>query len=255
MGALPTTMNGSADLPYLSVIVPTLNESNHIDAVLADVLKGDALEVIVSDGGSWDDTLRRAAVYDVRMCQGVPGRSHQMNRGAAVARGAYYLFLHADSRLPDGFDRIIRRVLADASVAAGAFSLGIEAAAGKMRLVAWGSNLRSRLLGLPYGDQGIFLRASRFHHCGGFPELPIMEDFALMRRLRRWGRIVTTPEQIRTSPRRWLRQGVLRTTLINQAIIAAYLLGVSPERLLRWYQGGRGSSRSSADPKRSDQAP
>ena len=82
-----------------------------------------------------------------------------------------------------------------------------------------------------------------------------MEDFALMRRLRRWGRIVTTPEQIRTSPRRWLRQGVLRTTLINQAIIAAYLLGVSPERLLRWYQGGRGSSRSSADPKRSDQAP
>ena len=225
--------------PYLSVIIPTLNEAAHIDAVLAGVLKGEGLEVIVSDGGSHDGTLERAADCGARTCRAPIGRARQMNVGAAAARGTLYLFLHADSRLPVGFDRVIRRVLSDSGVAAGAFSLGIDAEARSMRMVAWGANLRSRIFGLPYGDQGIFLRASRFHRCGGFPDLPIMEDFVLMRRLRKTGAIVTAPDRILTSPRRWRRQGVLRTTLVNQAIILAYLSGVPAHRLRRWYRRPR----------------
>jgi rSAM/selenodomain-associated transferase 2 len=232
-------MTALAGDPPLSVIIPTLNEAAHIDAVIGDLLRGDVQEVIVVDGGSCDDTLQRAAVHGVRTCQGPAGRARQMNQGAALAQGTYFFFLHADSRLPPGFDGVIRRVLADGGVAAGAFSLGIAGEAAGLRMVTGGANLRSRLFGMPYGDQGIFLRAARFQRCGGFPDLPIMEDFALMRRLRREGRIVTVPEQILTSSRRWRRQGILRTTLINQAIIAAYLLGVSPKRLRRWYQGPR----------------
>ncbi len=232
-------MTEPAERPNLSVIIPTLDEAPHIDAVLADVLQGERLEVIVVDGGSRDATLARAARYGVRTCRAAAGRAHQMNRGAALARGALFFFLHADSRLPAGFDGVIRRVLSDRRVAAGAFSLGIEAGTRSMRMVARGANLRSRILGLPYGDQGIFLRASRFKRCRGFPDLPIMEDFVLMRRLAKTGAIVTVPECIMTSPRRWRRQGVLRTTLVNQAIIVAYLLGIPADRLRRWYRRPR----------------
>ena len=232
-------MTEPAERPYLSVIIPTLDEALHIDAVLADVLTGERLEVLGVDGGSRDATLERAALFGVRTCRAPAGRARQMNLGAAMARGTFLFFLHADSRLPAGFDRVIRRVLADSRVAAGAFSLEIDAADRRLRMVAWGANLRSRVFGLPYGDQGLFLRASRFQLCGGFPDLPIMEDFVLMRRLRKMGSIVTVPERILTSPRRWRDQGVLRTTLINQAIVMAYLLGIPADRLRRWYRRPR----------------
>lgn len=223
-------------VPRLSVIIPTLNEATHIDRVLEDVLQGEALEVIVADGGSSDSTVEQASALGARIHQGLPGRARQMNQGAALARGTIFFFVHADSRLPAGFDRVIRRELAAANVAAGAFSLGIDAASKKIRIVEYWANLRSHYLGLPYGDQGMYIRAALFHRCGGFPELPIMEDFAMMRHLRKTGRIVTAPERIHTSSRRWRRMGVLRTTLINQAIIAGFLLGASAERLSRWYR-------------------
>jgi len=236
-------------VPRLSVIIPTLNEAAHIDRVLDDVSQGEALEVIVADGGSTDITVEKASARGARLCQGPPGRARQMNQGAAMARGALYFFLHADSRLPAGFDRVIRRELDTATVAAGAFSLGIDADSKKIRIVAYWANLRSHYLGLPYGDQGMFIRAARFQQCGGFPELPIMEDFAMMRHLRKTGRIVTVPERIYTSSRRWRHMGVLRTTLINQAIITGYMLGVPAERLSRWYRRSRGldSSHRSRD--------
>jgi rSAM/selenodomain-associated transferase 2 len=232
-------MTASAIPPFLSVIIPTLNESAHIDGVLQDLSHGDATEIIVADGGSRDTTVEQAAAHNVRICQGLAGRARQMNQGAALARGTILFFLHADSRLPAGFDRVIRRTLDAAHVVAGAFSLGIDADYGKMRMVAYWANLRSRYLGMPYGDQGLFLKAVRFHQCGGFPELPIMEDFAMMQRLRKTGRIVTVRERLYTSPRRWRRLGVLRTTLTNQAIIAGYLLGVPADRLSRWYRQSR----------------
>jgi len=226
-------------LPLLSVIIPTLNESAHIDGVLQDLSHGEATETIVADGGSRDTTVEQAAARNAHICQGLAGRARQMNQGAALARGEILFFLHADSRLPTGFDRVIRRTLDAAHVAAGAFSLGIDADGQKMRMVEYWANLRSRFLGMPYGDQGLFLKAARFHRCGGFPELPIMEDFAMMQHLRKTGRIVTVPERLYTSPRRWRRLGVLRTTLTNQAIIAGYLLGVPADRLSRWYRRSR----------------
>jgi len=231
-------------VPCLSVIIPTLNEAAHIDRVLEDVSQGEAIDVIVVDGGSTDTTVEQASARGARICQGLPGRARQMNQGAAMARGALFFFLHADSRLPTGFDQVIRRELDAPNIAAGAFSLGIDAAAKKIRIVEYWANLRSHYLGLPYGDQGMYIRATLFHQCGGFPELPIMEDFAMMRHLRKTGRIVTAPERIYTSSRRWRRMGVLRTTLINQAIIIGYLLGVSADRLSRWYRRSRGLDRA-----------
>jgi len=159
-----------------------------------------------------------------------------MNRGAFLARGDLYFFLHADSRLPRGYDSIIRRTLEDDDVAGGAFSLGIDAVSPGLRFIEKWANLRSRWLGLPYGDQGLFLTAARFRACGGFPDLPIMEDVVMIGRLKRTGRIRTVPERLHTSPRRWRRLGVLRTTLLNQAILIGFLLGVSPQRLVRWYR-------------------
>ena len=153
-----------------------------------------------------------------------------------MANGNLLFFLHADSRLPVGYDRIIRRTLASSSVVAGAFSLGIAADTPKFRMVEYWANLRSRYMGLPYGDQGFFLRAALFHQVGGFPDLPIMEDYAMMLLMRKYGHIVTVPERLYTSPRRWLRLGVWRTTLINQAIIMGYFLRISPHRLSRWYR-------------------
>lgn len=103
-----------------------------------------------------------------------------------------------------------------------------------LRLIERGVNWRSHFLQMPYGDQAIFLKAEIFHKIGSFPELPMMEDFELMRRLRRKGRLVTIPIPVITSARRWLQNGVIKTTLMNQIIILAYLLGVPPERIVHW---------------------
>ena len=232
-------MNQTSRKPLLSVIVPALNESSYIDRVLTDVAGGDALEVIVVDGGSVDTTVAKAKARGALVGRAPTGRARQMNKGAAMARGSIYLFVHADSRLPAGYDRLIRCALEDEGVAAGAFSLGIDADSSKFRFIETWANRRSIGLGMPYGDQGLFLRAERFRACGGFPDLPIMEDFVMIRRLRKTGRIVTVTERIYTSPRRWVRLGVLRTTIINQVIVLGFLLGVPVERLYRLYRSAR----------------
>ena len=220
----------------ISLIIPTLEEADNLGALLADVAPAGDIEVIVVDGGSRDDTVVQANRMGARVITGPPGRALQMNRGAAVARGRILFFVHADSRLPRGFGDLIRRALCRPGVVAGAFRLRIDAPGASLRFVEYWANLRSRHLKMPYGDQGFFLKADRFHQTGGFPALPIMEDFELMRRLRSRGRIVILPAAIRTSPRRWLNMGVARTTLINQIIVAAYLAGVPPQKLVRFYR-------------------
>jgi rSAM/selenodomain-associated transferase 2/rSAM/selenodomain-associated transferase 1 len=231
----------AAEQRWISVIVPALDEADRIGATLAAIPSQDDVEVIVVDGGSSDGTPRLAEAAGARVVSAAPPRARQMNLGAAAASGVIYLFLHADTLLPNGFADRVRRACADPSVAAGAFELAIDSTRRGVRAVERMANLRSRRLSLPYGDQAIFVDALRFWEQGGFPLIPIMEDYALVRRLARIGRIALVDQPVVTSGRRWEHLGIARTTLINQAIILAYHLGVEPEVLARWYRRRRRS--------------
>lgn len=220
----------------ISIIIPTLNEGANLQETLAPLSRA---EILVVDGGSSDRTVAIAAAFGAKVVKSLPGRSRQMNAGASVASGEILLFLHADTRLPDGFADAVREILAEPGTIAGAFRLRIEGDLAGLRWVERGVNWRSRYLQFPYGDQGLFLRADTFAKIGGFPDLPIMEDFELVRRLRRLGRVAIAATAIQTSGRRWQKLGVVKTTLINQIVIAGYLLGVSPDRLAQWYRQQR----------------
>ncbi|MFZ5562779.1 MAG: TIGR04283 family arsenosugar biosynthesis glycosyltransferase, partial [Thermodesulfobacteriota bacterium] len=164
------------------------------------------------------------------------GKALQMNAGANAATGGILLFLHADTRLPLGYDTHVRRAIENPKTSAGAFLLEID---GPGRALRWVEKLvafRSRVFSLPYGDQAIFVRRPVFDSLGRYPEIPIMEDFELMRRMRKKGHsIVLVPVPVYTDGRRWERLGVFRATVRNQRIILGYLLGVAPERLRQWY--------------------
>ncbi|TVQ12579.1 MAG: glycosyltransferase [Leptolyngbya sp. DLM2.Bin27] len=220
--------------PSISIVIPTLNEAQNLPRVLATTPVG--VEVVVADGGSTDRTREVARAWGARVIESTPGRSHQQNQGAAVATGSILLFLHADTRLPEGFDAAIRQTLAQPGVVAGAFRLTIDGPGRGLRWVEWGVNLRSRHLQMPYGDQAIFLRAEVFDQLGGFPDLPMMEDFELVRRLRKVGRVAIAPRAVVTSDRRWRNLGILRTTLANQVMVVGYLCGIDPPKLARWYR-------------------
>ncbi len=225
----------SSPFPRISVIIPTLNEADEIAETLASTHGASDVEVIVVDGGSQDKTVKVARSCGATVIASPPGRARQMNAGAAVAEGEVLLFLHGDTRLPRGFDDYVRQTLARPGTVAGAFELSVDGDLVGLRIMERLVNLRSRRLQLPYGDQAIFLSAALFWDMGGFPNMPIMEDIELVRRLRRQGRIVTAPVGILTSARRWEEIGILRATLINYTIPLAYYLGVSPSRLARWY--------------------
>ena len=160
-----------------------------------------------------------------------------MNAGAGEALGDILLFLHADTRLPQNWISMVRKALAEPGTAAGAFEIAINGNERGLRIIERLTNSRSRRLQLPYGDQAIFVKADLFGQIGGYSDLPIMEDFELVRRLRKFGRIITVPARVITSARRWRDRGIWRTTLINQAMILGYLTGISPARLVRWYYG------------------
>ena len=218
----------------ISIIIPTLNESATIARSLSSTRSASDVDVIVVDAGSRDETVELAISCGAKVISSAPGRARQMNAGAAVATGDVLLFLHADTCLSQGFDSHVRRIMAQPCAAAGAFELRIDAPLHGLRIIERLANWRSRRLHLPYGDQAIFLRADVFRDIGGFPEIPIMEDFELIRRLRRRGRIVIAPVPAVTSGRRWEELGLLRTTLINQGILLAYHLGMTPSHIARW---------------------
>ncbi|MFQ5737947.1 MAG: TIGR04283 family arsenosugar biosynthesis glycosyltransferase [Acidobacteriota bacterium] len=219
----------------ISVIIPTLNEAQNLAATLDSLGAARDIETIVVDGGSSDATVDIATRRGARILHSSPGRARQMNAGSSVARGRILLFLHADSQLPPDFDQHVRRLAAQPDVAAGAFELKIEGDGPGLRLIERVVRFRSKRLQTPYGDQAIFLRSALFKDLGGFPEMPIMEDFEFVRRLRRRGRIALAPAGVKTSARRWLRLGIWRTTVLNWWIVAAYCLGVPSHRLARWY--------------------
>jgi uncharacterized protein len=220
----------------LSIIIPTLNEADTVGETVAGIRPNRRTEIIVVDGGSRDGTAEIAESLGAKVLRTSPPKGAQMNAGAAEAGGDVLLFLHADTRLPENFEECVLAAAAQDGFCAGAFSLGIESSKEGLRLIEKVANWRSRFLQLPYGDQALFVSRNRFQAVGGYPNYPIMEDFVLIRRLKKKGKITILPQSVHTSPRRWQDLGIFRTWLLNQVIIVAYYLGISPRRLAQWYR-------------------
>jgi rSAM/selenodomain-associated transferase 2 len=163
-----------------------------------------------------------------------------MNAGASAASGEVFLFLHADTLLPENWAREVFSELSRPGAAAVAFTLSFSSRSWTLRTIEKLANLRSHLFQMPYGDQAIAVKATLFHELGGFRDLPIMEDWDLICRLRAKGRVRTAASRVMTSSRRWDTLGVLRTSALNQIVILGYVLGVSPSRLARLYDRGVG---------------
>jgi rSAM/selenodomain-associated transferase 2/rSAM/selenodomain-associated transferase 1 len=226
--------------PRISVVIPTLNEAANISEAVRRAQNARNVEVMVVDGGSHDDTTDIAGRLGVLVLVAEASRARQMNVGAMAATGNILLFLHADTLLPDGYDDQVRGALSLPDTAAGAFALGIDSPLPSLRIMEHVANWRSRFLQKPYGDQAIFMAAETFRTIGGYPDLPIMEDFELVRRLQKKGRIIVLPSPVTTSARRWLCVGVWKTWFVNQAAIAAYLCGIAPGTIARLYNRERG---------------
>jgi rSAM/selenodomain-associated transferase 2 len=223
----------------ISVVIPVLDEAAQLAAAIASARAPAVREVIVVDGGSADATPRVAREHADLVLDAPRGRALQMNRGGAAAHGAVLLFLHADTRLPADFADAVLGALADPLVVGGRFDVRIVPATPLLRLVGGLMNLRSRLSHIATGDQAIFVRRATFAAMGGFPAIPLMEDIAFSRALRRQGRVACLRERVETSARRWLRHGPLRTVLLMWWLRLLYFFGASPARLRRSYDDSR----------------
>ncbi len=224
----------------LSVVIPALDEASRIEAAIASAT-AEGVEVLVVDGGSRDATPERARRAGAVLHQSAPGRARQLGVGARAARGDVVLFLHADTRLAPGWDSAVRTALDRPDVVGGAFRFRFEPGEADtpgalLRLVEWGTRLRVALLGMPYGDQALFVRREVLEQIGGVPQAPIMEDLDLVRALQRRGRLALLPLPADTSARRYREAGVLRTVLRNAAAAAGWLLGLDRRRIAAWYQ-------------------
>src|SRR5262245_19300441 len=221
----------------LSIIVPVLNEGEGIAPTLDALADMRALgtEVIVVDGGSRDATIQRARLRTDRVISAPRGRALQMNAGAAKATGDVLLFLHADTRLPRDADHVVLTGLERSGRAWGRFDVMVEGRSPLLLLVGWLMNLRSRLTGIATGDQAIFVRRDAFQAVGGFPEIPLMEDIALCKRLKRVSRPLCLSERVVTSGRRWEKNGVLNTIVLMWRLRLAYFFGADPNELARQY--------------------
>ncbi|MBI3982842.1 MAG: TIGR04283 family arsenosugar biosynthesis glycosyltransferase [Gemmatimonadetes bacterium] len=222
----------------LSVVIPTLNEGATLPLLLSDLgtlSTGTSTEIVVADGGSSDDTVRCARAADAIVITTPPGRARQLNAGARATRSAWLLFLHADSRLHEEARRALRAALADSNaMEAAVFRFAVDLPSPWRQLTELGQVLRERLLDLPYGDQGMLIRRELFEAVGGYPDIPIMEDVAMMEALRRRVVIRRLPAALVTSGRRYRRGGVMRTWLSHMGLLAAYFSGVPPAELTRW---------------------
>ena len=224
-------------MPRLSIIVPVLDEAAGIAATLAALasFRRRGVEVIVVDGGSADDTVARASPLVDRVLSAPRGRATQMNAGAAAAAGDVLLFLHADTVLPEGADGLVLYGLDNTGRAWGRFDVEIDGRNPLLKLVAGLMNWRSQITGIATGDHAMFVTRDAFAAAGGFPDIPVMEDVALSKRLKRIGRPLCLVARARTSGRRWTKHGVIRTILLMWRLRLAYGLGAEPAALARRY--------------------
>jgi rSAM/selenodomain-associated transferase 2 len=234
-----------AVLPQLSIIIPVFNEAAIDKKYLSQFSHDQRLEVLIIDGGSGDETMDICQQCSQSFAGKVylsdkQGRGNQLNYGAYLAQGEWLLFLHLDSILPGNFFAEIEQILSNSNYIAGAFGLTIDLSGRPYRwlekLILW----RSIYGQLPYGDQGLFIRRQDFQRLGGFADLPIMEDYQFMQKLKKQrGKVAIANGKVITSGRRWQKLGLIKTTAINQAVVAGYHLGVSPQTLAHWYRGAK----------------
>jgi rSAM/selenodomain-associated transferase 2 len=224
----------------VSVVIPTFDEERAISEAISRLLaETPPPEVIVSDGGSRDGTVECARRAGCRVVVGPRGRGTQMNRGAAVARGDAFVFLHADCALDPGALGEIEDVLADPRVAAAAFRQSIGGGSRAYRWIERAADFRARRLRTIYGDSGLAVRRDLFLRVGGYPDVPLFEDIGMSRRLRAVGEFRVVSRRIHVSPRRWEREGIVHATIRNWWITARFLLGESEESLARYYLDAR----------------
>ena len=221
--------------PALCIVVPVLDEAGHLASRLSELqrFRDRGARVVVVDGGSADASLAIARQHADLALLAPRGRAAQMNAGAAACPADVLLFLHADTRLPEDADALVGR--ATLSYAWGRFDVRIDSRRPLLRVVAGSMNLRSRWSGIATGDQALFVRHELFSQVGGFPDLPLMEDIALSRELKRHGPPCCLRQRVSTSARRWERDGAWRTILLMWRLRAAYFLGADPARLARRY--------------------
>ena len=222
----------------ISIIIPVLNEAGRIEDAIAKAWQASADEVIVSDGGSTDQTVAVAEKSNCTVVKTIPGRGQQLNAGAAQASGDILLFLHADNWLNAGAAEQIREAMQDSECLGGGFKQRINSNTFAFRLVEHGNYFRAKRQRLVYGDQGLFIRRTVFESLGGFPDTPLMEDFVFSQKLFQGNRKpVMLPGPLHVDPRRWKKSGVLRQTIKNWKTAIAFRLGASPESLYqRYYQ-------------------
>jgi rSAM/selenodomain-associated transferase 2 len=224
-------------MPRLSIIVPVLDEAESIGRALKALapFRARGAEVIVADGGSSDGTPELARPLADKTIAAPRGRAVQMNAGAAAAQGDVLLFLHADTALPPDADAMIREGLRDLSWKWGRFDVRIDGRSVLLPVVAFMMNWRSLATGIATGDQAMFVTREAFAAAGGFPDVPLMEDIALSKRLKRIGRPLCLAVKVTTSGRRWDRQGAIRTILLMWRLRLGYFFGAEPAALARRY--------------------
>lgn len=218
----------------ISVVIPTLNEQAMITDAISSAYNSGMAEVIVADGGSTDETRKIATDMGARVVESARGRARQMNSGAAQATGDALLFLHADTTLPPRAAFLVQHALASPGVVGGAFTYSAYGAGKWDTIITTGGRWRSQLSGHPYGDQGLFLRTRTFNALSGFPDIPVMEDWELVYRLRKLGQVVVLPEPIITSSASFAEHGFARASLLNLVAIFGYQLGIAPCHLVVW---------------------
>ncbi len=224
----------------ISVIIPVLNEAGNLRSTLEQLHLSVNEELIIVDGGSTDDTLAVAAEFTDSAYRTETGRASVMNFGAEKSGGDILLFLHADCILTENAFEIIRETLNDKTIAAGGFRLSINSPGLRFRVIEAAANLRSRIAGLLYGDQGIFMQKKTFINIGGYANIPLMEDIEICGRLKKLGRLILAEAPIKTSPRRWLEEGTLHTTFRDWSIAFSYsFLKTPPEKLIKHYSDVR----------------
>ena len=223
-----------------SIIVPVFHEGERVNDLIDHLNHLDSkknVEIIVVDGAQEKDTLRAIHSNHVIKISSEKGRAKQMNAGASVANGEILIFLHADTELPGQALKKIYSLMGQKAYVGGAFDLGIKSDKFIFKVIGTLSSLRSRLNRIPFGDQAIFIRREYFNQIGGYKEIPLMEDVELMRSIKKSGdKISIFYDRVMTSPRRWEKEGVIYCTLRNWTLQTLYFLGISPDKLARFYK-------------------